>query len=205
MAKKPELISGMENLQYTSDWFSHNIPHWRKWLSPFYGKDHIVAVEVGSWEGRSAKYICDNILTGQDCRLHCIDTFQGSAENANDPATPNIEQRFRHNLAAELKSGQVEVHVGMSHVHLARLATQGLQADFIYIDGSHEAPDVLVDACLAWNMLKPGGVMIFDDYRWNKFPERERCPKLAIDSFMQCFVRRYKLLGIEYQAAILKL
>ena len=36
--------------------------------------------------------------------------------------------------------------------------------DLIYIDASHYAPDVLSDAVLAFKLLKPGGILIFDDY-----------------------------------------
>ena len=35
--------------------------------------------------------------------------------------------------------------------------------DIIYIDGSHEARDVLEDAVLAYRLLKIGGLLIFDD------------------------------------------
>ena len=32
----------------------------------------------------------------------------------------------------------------------------------VYIDGSHEAPDVLTDAVMAWKLLVEGGIMILD-------------------------------------------
>lgn len=36
----------------------------------------------------------------------------------------------------------------------------------MYIDGSHAAKDVIADAVLAWALLRPGGVLIFDGERW---------------------------------------
>lgn len=33
---------------------------------------------------------------------------------------------------------------------------QGQYFDLIYVDGSHDAPFVLLDAMLSWEMLKPG-------------------------------------------------
>ena len=36
--------------------------------------------------------------------------------------------------------------------------------DQIYIDGSHHSPDVILDLCLAYRLLKKGGVLILDDY-----------------------------------------
>jgi len=38
--------------------------------------------------------------------------------------------------------------------------------DYISIDGSHEAADVLSDAVLSWPLLKTGGLICFDDYEW---------------------------------------
>ena len=36
--------------------------------------------------------------------------------------------------------------------------------NLIYNDGSHHSDDVIVDAFKAFEMLKVGGIMIFDDY-----------------------------------------
>jgi predicted O-methyltransferase YrrM len=64
--------------------------------------------------------------------------------------------------------------------------------DCIYIDGSHETPDVLADAVLAFRLLRVGGLMIFDDFLWGLGPEAEPLmnPKLAIDSFINCYQRK---------------
>jgi hypothetical protein len=36
--------------------------------------------------------------------------------------------------------------------------------DFVYIDGSHLASDVLEDAVLSWAVVQVGDMIIFDDY-----------------------------------------
>jgi hypothetical protein len=49
------------------------------------------------------------------------------------------------------------------------------------------AKDVLVDAVLAWELLKPGGVVIFDDYAGAGFGPRFgrlKTPKLSINAFL---------------------
>jgi hypothetical protein len=54
-----------------------------------------------------------------------------------------------------------------------------LPFDFIYIDGSHMRVDVLLDAVLAWQLLKPGGFMVLDDYEWNEYRDNMVChPKV---------------------------
>jgi hypothetical protein len=77
--------------------------------------------------------------------------------------------------------------------------------DAIYVDGSHAAADVLEDAVLSFKLLKPGGVMIFDDYEWNAFPDPWLVPLMAIDFFLQVYQRQYELLYKGYQVAIKKM
>lgn len=36
--------------------------------------------------------------------------------------------------------------------------------DWIYIDGLHDYQGVMIDFWASWPLLKPGGVMVFDDY-----------------------------------------
>jgi hypothetical protein len=74
----------------------------------------------------------------------------------------------------------------------------------IYVDGSHEAADVLADAVLAWPLLAPGGLLGFDDYKWQKFPEPERCPGVAIDGFLAAMRGRYRELHRGYQVWVQK-
>lgn len=54
------------------------------------------------------------------------------------------------------------------------------QFDLIYIDGSHMRVDVMMDAVLAWPLLKAGGVMVFDDYEWDRYRDNMVChPKVG--------------------------
>jgi predicted O-methyltransferase YrrM len=47
------------------------------------------------------------------------------------------------------------------------------QVDLVYIDASHQFEDVLHDSRLGLTMLKPGGVMLWDDYHVNSLPVAE--------------------------------
>lgn len=55
------------------------------------------------------------------------------------------------------------------------------------MDGSHLAPDVLSDAVLAWNLLKPGGILAFDDYEWKCGGTPLHCPQAGIDAFASVY------------------
>jgi predicted O-methyltransferase YrrM len=55
--------------------------------------------------------------------------------------------------------------------------------DFIYVDGSHMAFDVLGDLILSFKLLKIGGLCICDDYLWEGQSDPRHTPKMAVDSF----------------------
>jgi hypothetical protein len=83
-----------------------------------------------------------------------------------------------------------------------------IQADFIFIDGNHTAAFVLTDALMSWYTLKPGGIMVFDDYLWGA-PDTKNSstttPKLAVDSFISVFKDYLEVLFTGPRVAIKKL
>jgi len=52
--------------------------------------------------------------------------------------------------------------------------------------------------------LSEGGVMIFDDYEWEKLSKDYFCPKIAIDSFVHIYKPQIDVLYIGYQFIIKK-
>ena len=91
---------------------------------------------------------------------------------------------------------QVKLYEGISAEVLAWMAaTDGFwqSFDFIYIDGSHLARDVFIDAALSWNLLKIGGLIGFDDYHWGDPNDPLRRPQIAIDAFERIFADRLTL------------
>ena len=76
--------------------------------------------------------------------------------------------------------------------------------DIVYIDGSHAAPDVIVDTVLSWQLLKKGGIMIFDDYLWNRDWSPEKTPKIAVDAFLNIFKKELQVIHMKFQVIIKK-
>jgi len=72
--------------------------------------------------------------------------------------------------------------------------------DWLYIDGSHEADDTLLDGELAWRLAKKDAIFIFDDYRWNREPEESaHHPRRGIDAFLDLHRGEYQQLSGESQ------
>ena len=62
-----------------------------------------------------------------------------------------------------------------------------------------------VDAVLGFELLKPGGVMIFDDYLWESMPRPIERPKIAVDAFLAAYADKLEVLQPRgWQIAIRK-
>lgn len=193
--------------QFTTDFFSHNLLHWQRLLAPLAGQPRLRFLEVGSWEGRSTCWLLDNILTDDSSNIVCVDTFEGSPEHhATEMAelVATVEERFNHNTRQALRQGRVIKQKGSSQTILRQLPLGHF--DLAYIDASHTACDVLEDAMLTWRLVKPGGLIIFDDYAW-AFPEGIEGipPKPAIDTVLSLFAHKLTVLHQDYQVVIRKL
>ncbi|MDQ2961991.1 MAG: class I SAM-dependent methyltransferase [Pseudomonadota bacterium] len=189
-------------MKFSEDWFSQNIPTWTALLAEFRGRSRVRALEIGVFEGRSTCWLLENILTGEGSTIDCIDTFAGGIEHVYrgiDMAA--VRTRFEANVAPWRE--QVTLHVGKSAELLPKFSGP---YDFIYVDGSHVAADVLVDIVLAWRLASDHGIMIFDDYAWPRYLDQPWLrPQMAIDAFLQCFAGWYEGLQVGRQVAIRKL
>jgi predicted O-methyltransferase YrrM len=196
------------NYKFTVDWFSFNIPVWTKYLDHIKNKPDLMFLEIGSFEGRSATWLLENILTNKTSKIVCVDTFDGSVEHIDDPELnkllPTLYDTFCHNISSF--ADQVIIKRGKSQEILKHMDQL---FDFIYIDGDHTAVAVLEDAVLSFALLKPGGILIFDDYMWgvdlaDKTKRNPNIPKNAIDVFLMIYADKLDILYIDNQAIISK-
>jgi SAM-dependent methyltransferase len=192
-----EEFTGRES--FANDWFSGKYTAWEPIIDELEGRTSEL-LEIGSFEGLSACYLLWRL---PDAHLTCIDTFEGSAENAAyGVSVAGLEERFDRNVAL-FDARRVDKLVGQSGRILPELVADGRRFDLVYVDGSHHALDVLVDASLSWRVLVPGGVMIFDDYGWAKLGTDPLLrPGAAIDAFLGIAERHCEVLFRERQVAV---
>lgn len=178
--------------EFGTDWFQINALN--VWNSLIPTLDIGKVLEVGAFEGAATTYLIENCGNKKHLEIHCIDTWDGGEEHDNIDM-PLVEKRFDSNVehAKTLVSKDVNVikHKDYSSNAMPKLIVEGHAGtfDFIYIDGSHQAPDVLMDAVLGFKLLKVGGVMVFDDYTWrnDKTEDITHIPKPAIDAFTSLY------------------
>lgn len=190
------------SFKFTRDWTTYHYYKWNK-FSP----SHIL--EIGSFEGRSAIYWAQKPKT---LSVTCIDTWEGNEEHL-DINFDNVEANFDYNISffpiiKKIKKTSV--------LALSTLITENTYYDWIYIDGSHQATDVLTDAVLSFQLLKTGGYLVFDDYLWYdsyRFEDWKESkpltiksyPKPAIDSFVNIFYNQLTIKDIGRQIILEKI
>lgn len=198
--------------EFTKNWFDVSKSNWEN-LVPRSNPSRIL--EIGSYEGASACFMIEKLGGQKPIEIHCIDTWEGSIEST-ETNMPAVERRFDSNTEIAMSEAKHEVtlkkHKGRSDQILSRLLTEEYTGyfDFVYIDGSHQAPDVLCDAVLAFRLCKPGGIMVFDDYLWSDRSLKEqdilRTPKLAIDAFTNIYRKKIMIFSaMLYQIYLKKL
>lgn len=133
-------------------------------------------LEVGTWKGASAIHMA-SLLRKENINgaIICIDTWLGGIENLSDDKISGINQLNHHGyptlyyqFLANVIHSKVEDYIiplpNTSNIIAKYLKSSSIQADFIYIDGSHDEDDVYTDLNNYWQLLKPGGIMMGDDW-----------------------------------------
>lgn len=148
-------------MKFTQDWFSNNIPNFEACAAKL--PDNHSFLEIGSFEGRSTCWMLQNMLA-HDGEMVCVDTFKGGEEHDGFDLS-DLRKTFDSNVGEVAGENQaIEVLDKTSWEALSELVYLDFEFDFIYVDGNHQTPEVLLDACLAFKLLKPKGIMLFDDY-----------------------------------------
>lgn len=167
-------------MPYSVDWFTPNIPHWETLLTQHKGKPNLRFLEIGCFEGRATVWLLEHVLTHPTSKITVIDPFTGSWEHKRDDVI-DLRKTFEENIAPYKE--RVDILQGKSQDFFP--ASERNYFDFIYIDGSHDAIDVLRDAMASWDMLKSGGMILFDDFEWGDTLAPEQRPNAAIIGFIK--------------------
>ena len=141
-------------------------------------QERLDIIEVGTWKGLSANTMAQIVKSKEirDVRITCIDTWLGSPEHMEGESAshgmtrafgvPTILDTFAKNTKY-FKNHDIIYPFPMASVQAAcYLDMKKYHADIIYVDAGHEYDAVLLDIKVYWNLLKDGGFMIMDDWKW---------------------------------------
>ena len=163
-------------------WFYDNatVQDFESGLAEFKGKKNLKFLQIGVFTGNASAWLLENILTDSSSLLVDIDPWCGNLQHESIYDWNDIQQAYKEQTESHGK--KVQAHKAFSGDWLKN--NREVKYDFIYIDGDHLPESVTLDADLSWDLLKPGGVMAFDDYEWDHPDGTDKNPKPAIDAWL---------------------
>jgi predicted O-methyltransferase YrrM len=181
------------------NWFVGQQYNFENHLTQLAGQPNLKFLQIGAYTGDASVWLLDNILTDPSSTLTDIDTWEGSDEREHKLISFSGVQDY-YNQRTEKYNNLLSI-CSKSEYALPNLRDS---YDFIYIDGDHTAKVVAEDAEACWSILKPNGILAFDDYRWGEDLPPHTTPKPAIDDFLAKYTGEYKLLSKDYQVWLQK-
>ena len=181
---------------FSVDWFSNNIPQIEARLNTPVNK----GLEIGCYEGRSSCWFLQNEYF-KNAELYFIDIWEADS----------LYNTFNDNISAcKTKTQNIQVIRNTSDAALSDLLIRHKNSfDFIYVDGCHQPDQVYRDGCSSFQLLKSGGILIFDDYQidYTNVPEYAHygSPKAGVDQFLSEHDQDLEILLFDYQVMIRKL
>lgn len=156
--------------EFTRWWFrNRNCSTWSTFLKPKFGDGRsIKMIQIGVFEGQDLVWCLQNILTHEDSKVLAIDPWLATTKLTQE-YMDKVEDRAIQNLG--FHGDKVYIRKGFSQEILNPIAPVWFNpfgygtVDLIVIDGDHNAGPVCEDALLSFGLLKPGGLLVFDDVR----------------------------------------
>jgi predicted O-methyltransferase YrrM len=127
-----------------------------------------VAVEIGSWQGKSSLVLAKGLKGKTRPVLYCIDPFNGDAgasdrviySRALSTMNKSLKDAFVDNMK---RHGVLDVVQPLEGYSFDFAAGFRQQIDLLFIDGAHEYDAVLQDYEQWSPLVRPGGTIAFHD------------------------------------------
>ena len=191
---------------------NNNLPNWfandgeanfQNILTPELKGKPARLLQIGSYAGDASLWLYEHLLKDTDSVLVDVDTWEGSDEIAHKQLNwATVEDVY------DVKTRQARMDRKIVKVKLTSdyfFKNNREFYDFVYIDGDHTAYGVIKDAVNAFEVLKPGGIIAFDDYDWRGGAGPADRPRMAIDAFLEIYRDKVKVLLKGYQCWIRKI
>jgi predicted O-methyltransferase YrrM len=118
-----------------------------------------VYVEVGAYEGYTAQHILKHAKDG--AKVYLLDFAERAPKILN-----NLTGLVRKEVEVFFV-GNSDLMYDSYNWSLSLMIDEGVEIDFAFIDGAHTLAHDGLAFALIDVMLKPGGVVCFDDYDWS--------------------------------------
>ena len=184
------------------NWFaSDGEANFRKYL-PHLAQVPCRLLQIGAYTGDATLWMVENILRKEGSVLVDVDTWEGSDERAHHEMNWSSVENIYDVKTQKAREDRKVVKFKSTSDNFFKNNRQSY--DFIYVDGDHTAYGVMKDATSAYECLKPGGIIAFDDYLWVGAKDPADRPQMAIDAFLSIYRKRVDLLHKQYQCWVRK-
>ena len=162
-------------------------------LGPYKGHP-MRCLQIGAYTGDATEWMLENVLTHDDAVLFDVDPWTGSDEPIHKELDwKSVEETYLERHKDAIASGKLKVRKMTSDEFFN--SDEGRQGfNFIYIDGNHEAAQVLKDGLNAIYRVGVGGIVAFDDYLWTLGKGLWADPKPAIDAIYYCHSNKFQII-----------
>lgn len=180
-----------------ANWFVNDGLHNFESVLTDYRDKPVRFLQIGAYTGDATVWMVENVLTNPNSVLVDVDTWEGSDE----PSHHQMNWTTVENIYdARTRQARLDRKVVKFKTTSDRFFKNNIEMyDFVYVDGDHTSPSVLKDAFNSFDCLKSGGVIAFDDYLWSTGSQRNKEPKMAIDSFRSIYSDQIEVLIDGYQ------
>lgn len=165
-------------------------------------------LEIGTWKGQSAITMGLTIKElGLQTQIVCLDTWLGSIDFINSIAKddldrdtkpifgyPSIYYQFLTNVISHNLEDIIIPFPQTSSIGCRWLENKKIFFDLIYIDGSNDYRDIILDLESSWPLLKEDGVIFGDDYNHHLFTDIKK----AVNDFTKKYNQQDNLETYDY-------
>lgn len=179
---------------FSRGWFDqYKQDIWTEHLGHLFKKEPCQYLEIGVYDGQSFLWAVDRLMSHPKSRAYAVDRFH----------MPEVVRGFDSNVKKCRFKNRIVKKKGYSNLTLKKFKRE--QFDVIHIDGAHDAKNVVRDMVLCWELLKPEGFLILDDYKMvsEQMPSELR-PEASIDFFITAYRSELQVLHKDFICLVQK-
>jgi len=185
------------------NWFANDgLANFERILKPEFQGKSARYLQIGSYTGDASAWLYKNLIAGTDSVLVDVDTWEGSDEIAHKQLNWGTVEDVYDAKTSVGRFDRKIVKVKLTSDYFFKNNRE--LYDFVYIDGDHTAYGVIKDAVNAFEVLKPGGIIAFDDYDWRGGIGPADRPRMAIDAFLNIYRNKVEVIIKKYQCWVRK-
>lgn len=165
-------------------WFPVRARHnFERHVQPMFAGKPTAYLEIGVWSGQSLGWMLENVLTHPGSRAIGVDAWWPCWTRHRQWTAEQMEECYGEALRrVQPYRPRVTLVRAMSGVWLRTCGISKHTFDMVYLDGEHTSVGLMDDLALSWPLLKPGGLLLFDDYFLRK--RKWHAVKTVVDAVM---------------------